>query len=100
MRNAQTTRIQSAFARAIVPDGSHPGVGSVEVRRITETPLEPGMTFAVEPMVTSGSGRVRQMPGDPWTVFTADRSLGAHFEHTIAVTEDGPKVLTVVPKEA
>ena len=60
--------------------------------------LEPGMTFAVEPMVTAGSGRVRQAPGDPWTIFTADHTLGAHFEHTIAVTEDGPRVLTALPK--
>jgi methionyl aminopeptidase len=60
--------------------------------------LQPGMTFAVEPMVTSGTGRVRQAPGDPWTIFSADRSLGCHFEHTIAVTEDGPRVLTALPK--
>jgi methionyl aminopeptidase len=60
--------------------------------------LRAGMTFAVEPMVTTGSGRVRQNRGDPWTILTADRSLGAHFEHTIAVTEDGPRVLTALPK--
>lgn len=60
--------------------------------------LEPGMTFAVEPMVTSGSGRIRQKPGDPWTIYTADRSLGAHFEHTIAITENGPRVLTALPR--
>ena len=56
------------------------------------------MTFAVEPMVTTGSGRIRQERGDPWTIFTADRSLGAHFEHTIAVTDEGPRVLTALPK--
>jgi methionyl aminopeptidase len=60
--------------------------------------LRPGMTFAVEPMVTTGSGRIRQVKGDPWTIYTADRSLGAHFEHTIAITEDGPRVLTALPK--
>jgi methionyl aminopeptidase len=60
--------------------------------------LEPGMTFAVEPMVASGAGKVKHFPGDPWTIATADGSLGAHFEHTVAVTEDGPRVLTLLPK--
>jgi methionyl aminopeptidase len=60
--------------------------------------LRVGMTFALEPMVSSGNGRVTQKSGDPWTIYTADRSLGAHFEHTIAITEDGPRVLTAAPK--
>ena len=55
--------------------------------------LRPGLVVAVEPMVTMGDWKTRVL-ADDWTVVTADRSLAAHFEHTIAVTEDGPEVLT------
>lgn len=55
--------------------------------------LRPGMVVAVEPMVTMGDWKTRVL-ADDWTVVTADRSLAAHFEHTIAVTEDGREVLT------
>lgn len=57
--------------------------------------LEPGMTFCVEPMVASGSPKVTYRRGDPWTVVMADGQLAAHFEHTVAVTEDGVRILTV-----
>jgi methionyl aminopeptidase len=56
--------------------------------------LKKGMVLALEPMVTVGDWRTRQLD-DKWTVVTADGSLAAHFEHTIAVTDDGPLVLTV-----
>ncbi len=56
--------------------------------------LKPGMVFAVEPMVNAGGFEVRSLD-DGWTVVTADGSLSAHFEHTIAITEDGPVILTV-----
>jgi len=56
--------------------------------------LKKGMVLALEPMVTVGDWRTRQM-GDHWTVVTADGSLSAHFEHTIAVTDGDPEVLTV-----
>jgi methionyl aminopeptidase len=52
-----------------------------------------GMTLAIEPMITIGSPVTRTLP-DKWTVITADGSLSAHFEHTVAVTADGPRVLT------
>jgi methionyl aminopeptidase len=55
--------------------------------------LEPGMVLAIEPMVNVGSYRVETLE-DNWTVVTADRSLSAHFEHTVAVTENGPVILT------
>jgi len=55
--------------------------------------LLPGMVFAIEPMVCVGSAEV-EMLDDEWTAVTADRSLAAHFEHTILVTEQGPEVLT------
>jgi methionyl aminopeptidase len=51
------------------------------------------LVVAIEPMVNVGDWRTRVL-ADKWTVVTADGSLSAHFEHTIAVTEDGPEVLT------
>lgn len=56
--------------------------------------LRTGMVFAVEPMVNVGGPETVQLD-DGWGVVTADGSLSAHFEHTIAVTEDGPEVLTL-----
>lgn len=55
--------------------------------------LKPGMAIAVEPMVTLGSPDVFTH-ADEWTVSTVDRSFAAHWEHTVAITEDGPWVLT------
>lgn len=55
----------------------------------------PGLCLAIEPMFTLGRADVRVQP-DGWTVITADGSLAAHFEHTIAVTDDGPEILTTV----
>ena len=56
--------------------------------------LKPGLVVAVEPMVNIGGWETRVL-ADDWTVVTDDGSLSAHFEHTIAVTDDGPEVLTV-----
>jgi len=56
--------------------------------------LKSGMVFAVEPMVNAGGPGTRVLE-DGWSVVTADSSLSAHFEHSIAVTEDGPEVLTL-----
>ena len=56
--------------------------------------LKPGMVFAVEPMVNAGGPGTRLLE-DGWSVVTADGSLSAHFEHSIAVTDDGPEVLTL-----
>jgi methionyl aminopeptidase len=55
--------------------------------------LRSGMTIAIEPMITEGSPTTRTLD-DKWTVVTADGRLSAHFEHTVAVTDDGPRVLT------
>jgi methionyl aminopeptidase len=52
-----------------------------------------GMTLAIEPMITIGSPITRTLP-DKWTVVTADGSLSAHFEHTVAITAEGPRILT------
>jgi methionyl aminopeptidase len=56
--------------------------------------LKPGMVFAIEPMVNAGSHKTKVLD-DGWSVVTADGSLSAHFEHTIAITEDGPEILTL-----
>jgi methionyl aminopeptidase len=55
--------------------------------------IEPGLCLAIEPMFTLGSHEVHIRP-DGWTVATTDGSLAAHWEHTIAITEDGPRILT------
>ena len=56
--------------------------------------LKPGMVIAIEPMVTAGKGHVKQGVEDSYE--TADGSLAAHFEHTVAITERGPRVLTKI----
>lgn len=57
--------------------------------------LIPGMTIAIEPMINVGGPEVRTL-GDRWTVVTQDGSLSAHFEHTVAITENGARILTTV----
>ena len=57
--------------------------------------LKPGMVLAIEPMVNAGGPEVRVLE-DKWTAVTADGSLSAHFEHTVAITENGTEVLTVL----
>ncbi len=71
-----------------VPNYGAPGRG-VELR--------PGMTIALEPMVLVGTARTRVLD-DQWTVVSADGSLTAHFEHSVAVTEGEPEILTQLPK--
>lgn len=73
-----------------VPNYGRPGEG---VR------LQPGLVLAIEPMFNLG-GREIETLGDDWTVVTADGKVSAHFEHTIAIVDDGPRVLTVVPSKA
>jgi methionyl aminopeptidase len=55
--------------------------------------LQPGMVFAIEPMVTAGGPSVRMLD-DEWTAATSDGSMAAHFEHTILITDRGPEILT------
>jgi len=61
--------------------------------------LEVGMTLAIEPMVNVGGFRV-ETQRDGWTIVTKDRSLSAHFEHTVAIAETGPDILTLLPGES
>jgi methionyl aminopeptidase len=67
-----------------IPNYGQPGKG---VR------LKPGMVLAIEPMINEKSFEVRVLQ-DNWTVVTCDGGLSAHFEHTVAVTENGPEILT------
>ncbi len=55
--------------------------------------LRAGMVIAIEPMLSAGTSDIRTLD-DGWTVITADRALSAHFEHTVAITENGPRILT------
>jgi methionyl aminopeptidase len=57
--------------------------------------LAPGMTIAIEPMINIGGSAIRTLD-DKWTVVTQDGSLSAHFEHTVAITNNGPRILTTV----
>jgi methionyl aminopeptidase len=61
--------------------------------------LLPGMTLAIEPMINAGGADI-VMHADEWSISTADGSLSAHFEHTVAVTEHGPRVLTAAKRPA
>lgn len=72
-----------------VPNYGRPGKG---IR------LEEGMTLAIEPMVNIGGYEVETLR-DNWTVVTRDRSLSAHFEHTVAIRKNGPDILTLLPME-
>ena len=57
--------------------------------------LIPGMTIAIEPMITLGNYKVRILDDD-WTAVTVDGSLAAHFEHTVCITPDGPRIMTLL----
>jgi methionyl aminopeptidase len=75
--------------RALHEDPWIPNYGPPGRREV----LSPGMTLAIEPMVNLGGAATKVM-GDGWAVVTADGSLSAHFEHTVAITPDGHEVLT------
>jgi methionyl aminopeptidase len=67
-----------------IPNFGEPGRGPL---------LSEGMTFAIEPMINAGGAEV-VLHDDEWSISTADSSLSAHFEHTVAITGDGPRILT------
>jgi len=73
-----------------VPNFGRPGKG---------VQLRPGLVLAIEPMVNAGVAGVRTL-ADKWTVVTLDRRRSAHFEHTVAITEAGPRILTALPQVA
>ena len=70
-----------------IPNYGQPGRGPL---------LGEGMTFAIEPMITAGGPDI-VVHDDEWSISTADGTLSAHFEHTLAVTEAGPRILTATP---
>jgi len=71
-----------------------PEIPNFVPRGLAGVTLKPGMCLAIEPMVTEGSYDVDILE-DRWTAVTKDRKLAAHFEHTVAVTHDGPVILTL-----
>ncbi len=77
------------IGRALHEDPQVPNVG----RPRTGKALQPGMTLAIEPMVNAGGPEVT-LDADGWTVRTLDHTWSAHAEHTVAITADGPKILT------
>lgn len=77
------------IGRSLHEDPSVPNFG----KKGQGIPLQVGMVLAIEPMFTLGSDKFITVP-DGWTVVTADFSMAAHFEHTVAITVDGPKILT------
>jgi methionyl aminopeptidase len=83
------TLVGHGVGRSMHEDPQIPNYGSPG----TGVALEAGMVFAVEPMVTVGRHTVR-MGDDHWSIYSQDGSLAAHFEFTIAITPDGPRILT------
>jgi methionyl aminopeptidase len=78
------------IGRAMHEDPQVPNFG----RAGTGPTLKAGMVLAIEPMVNAGGVGVRSLD-DGWTVVTDDGSLSAHFEHTVAITDEGPLILTI-----
>lgn len=78
------------IGRSMHEDPQVPNYG----RAGTGPTLKAGMVFAIEPMINAGGAAVRSLD-DGWTVVTEDGGLSAHFEHTVAVTDDGPMILTL-----
>lgn len=70
-----------------------PEVPNFVPKSCSRVPLKPGMVLAIEPMVAMGADEV-EILSDGWTAVTKDRSLSAHFEHSVAITKDGPLILS------
>lgn len=84
------------IGRKMHEDPQVPNFCTPAFRRNHDFELEPGLVIAVEPMVNMGTKKVRALP-DHWTQATLDGRPSAHFEHTVAITETGPVVLTAAP---
>lgn len=82
--------------REMHEDPQVPNFVNTQFRREHDFRLEPGLVIAVEPMVNMGSKKVKGL-SDHWTQVTQDGRFSAHFEHTVAMTENGPWVLTAPP---
>jgi len=101
VRNAGFAVVESfvghGIGREMHEDPQVPNFVSAQLRRNGDFVLEPGLVIAVEPMVNMGSKHVKTLP-DFWTQATQDARPSAHFEHTIAMTDNGPWVLTGAPE--
>lgn len=84
------------IGRDMHEDPQVPNFVSSQLRRNGDFKLEPGLVIAIEPMVNLGTKKVKAMP-DHWTQSTVDGKPSAHFEHTVAMTAEGPLVLTGPP---
>jgi methionyl aminopeptidase len=102
VRDAGFSTVESfvghGIGREMHEDPQVPNFVSAQLRRNGDFALEPGLVIAVEPMVNMGTKHVKSLP-DYWTQATQDAQPSAHFEHTIAITENGPWVLTGPPQE-
>lgn len=87
------------IGRDMHEDPQVPNFPSRSLRGSGDFRIEPGLVIAVEPMVNMGTKRVKIL-GDHWTQVTADGKPSAHFEHTVAITHDGPMLMTVAPTPA
>ena len=87
------------IGRKMHEDPQVPNFVSRSLRGSGDFRIEPGLVIAVEPMVNMGTKRVKMLR-DQWTQVTSDGKPSAHFEHTIAITDDGPTRLTVAPEPA
>ena len=84
------------IGRSMHEDPQVPNFCTPAFRKNHDFELEPGVVIAIEPMVNMGTKKVRPLP-DHWTQSTVDGLPSAHFEHTVAITEEGPMVLTAPP---
>ncbi len=87
------------IGREMHEDPQVPNYSSRSLRGSADFRIQPGLVIAVEPMVNMGTKKVKILR-DHWTQVTTDGKLSAHFEHTIAITADGPTLLTVAPQES
>ncbi len=86
------------IGRQMHEDPQVPNFVSPQLRRNNDFRLEPGLVIAVEPMVNMGTKKTKPL-SDHWTQSTQDGRFSAHFEHTVAITDDGPWILTGPPTE-
>ncbi len=87
------------IGREMHEDPQVPNFSSRSLRGSGDFRIEPGLVIAIEPMVNMGSKKVKMLP-DHWTQVTSDGRPSAHFEHTVAITSEGPTPLTVAPTPA
>ena len=87
------------IGREMHEDPQVPNFSSRSLRGSNDFAIQPGLVIAIEPMVNMGTKKVKMLP-DYWTQVTSDGRPSAHFEHTVAITADGPKPLTAAPTPA